>query len=46
MKNAHHTAAYWLLLDLCDCAPSWNPVRQSELAAIRPRLLRIAGRIT
>ena len=41
-----HTAAYWLLLDLRDCAPSWNPVRQSEFATIRLRLLKIAGRIT
>jgi hypothetical protein len=41
-----HTAAYWLLLDLRNCAPSWNPVRQSEFATIRLRLLKIAGRIT
>ena len=41
-----HTAAYWLLLDLRDCAPSWNPVRQSEFATIRLRLLKVAGRIT
>jgi hypothetical protein len=41
-----HTAAYWLLLDLRDCAPSWNPARQSEFATIRLRLLKIAGRIT
>jgi hypothetical protein len=41
-----HTAAYWLLLDLRDCAPSWNPVRQSEFATIRLRLLKIAARIT
>jgi hypothetical protein len=41
-----HPAAYWLLLDLRDCAPSWNPARQSEFATIRLRLLKIAGRIT
>ena len=41
-----HTAAYWLLLDLRDCAPSWNPVRQSEFATLRLRLLKIAGRFT
>jgi len=41
-----HTAAYWLLHDLRDCAPSWNPARQSEFATIRLRLLKIAGRIT
>ena len=40
-----HTAAYWLLLDLRDCAPSWTPVRQSEFATLRLRLLKIAGRI-
>ena len=41
-----HTAAYWLLLDLRDCAPSWNPARQSEFATLRLRLLKIAGRFT
>ena len=40
-----HTAAYWLLHDLRACAPSWNPLQQSEFATIRLRLIKIAGRI-
>ena len=40
-----HTAAYWLLLDVRDHVPSWHPLRQSEFASIRLRLLKIAGRI-
>jgi hypothetical protein len=44
MRLVLHTAAYWLLLDLRDCVPSWHPLRQSEFASIRLRLLKIAGR--
>ena len=40
-----HTAAYWPLLDVRDHVPSWHPLRQSEFASIRLRLLKIAGRI-
>jgi hypothetical protein len=40
-----HTAAYWLLLDVRDCVPSWHPLRRSEFASIRLHLLKIAGRI-
>jgi hypothetical protein len=44
MRLILHTAAYWLLLDLRDCVPSWHPLRQSEFASIRLRLLKLAGR--
>jgi len=40
-----HTAAYWLLLDVRDCVPSWHPLRHSEFASIRLHLLKVAGRI-
>jgi hypothetical protein len=46
MRLILHTAAYWLLLDIRDRVPSWHPLRQSEFASIRLRLLKIAGRIT
>ena len=39
------TTAYWLMLDIRDCVPSWHPLWQSEFAGIRLRLLKIAGRI-
>ena len=39
-----HTAAYWLLLEIRDCVPSWHSLQQSEFASIRLRLLKIAGR--
>ena len=39
-----HTAAYWLLLDVRDCVPSWHPLRKTEFAS-RLHLLKIAGRI-
>ena len=38
------TAAYWLLLDPRDRAPSWRPSRQSEFASIRLRLLKACPR--
>ncbi len=44
MRLILHTAAYWLMLDVRDCVPSWHPLRQSEFASIRLRLLKIAGR--
>jgi hypothetical protein len=46
MRLILHTAAYWLLLDMRDAIPSWNPLRHTEFATIRLRLLKIAGRIT
>lgn len=46
MRLILHTAAYWLLLDIRDAIPSWNPLRHTEFATIRLRLLKIAGRIT
>ena len=46
MRLILHTAAYWLLLDLRDCVPSWHPLRQSEFASIRLRLLKLAGRFS
>jgi Transposase DDE domain group 1 len=45
MRLILHTGAYWLLLDLRAAIPSWNPLRQTEFATIRLRLLKIAGRI-
>jgi hypothetical protein len=39
-----HTAAYWLMLDVRDCVPSWHSLQQSEFASIRLHLLKIAGR--
>ena len=39
-----HTGAYWLLLDLRAAITSWNPLRHTEFATIRLRLLKIAGR--
>ncbi len=44
MRLILHTAAYWLMLDVRDCVPSWHPLRQSEFASIGLRLLKIAGR--
>ena len=44
MRLILHTAAYWLLLDVRDNVPSWHPLRQSEFASIRLRLLKVAGR--
>ena len=38
-----HTAAYWLLLDVRDCVPSWHPLRSAEFAGIRLHLLKIAA---
>ena len=46
MRLILHTGAYWLLLDLLDRIPTWHPLRQTELATSRLRLLKIAGRIT
>ena len=40
-----HTGAYWLLLDLRAAIPSWNPLRHTEFATVRLRLLKIASRI-
>ena len=45
MRLILHTGAYWLLLDVRDAIPSWNPLRHTEFATIRLRLLKIAGRI-
>jgi hypothetical protein len=45
MRLILHTAAYWLLLDVRDTIPSWHPLRHSEFATIRLRILKIAGRI-
>ena len=39
------TGAYWLLLDQRNAIPSWNPLRHTEFATIRLRLLKVAGRI-
>ena len=46
MRLILHTGAYWLMLDLRDRIPTWYPMRQTEFATIRLRLLKIAGRIT
>ena len=46
MRLILHTGAYWLMLDLRDRIPTWHPMRQTEFATIRLRLLKIAGRIT
>jgi hypothetical protein len=45
MRLILHTGAYWLLLDLRAAIPSWNPLRLTEFATIRLRLLKIAGRV-
>jgi hypothetical protein len=45
MRLILHTGAYWLLLDLRAAIPSWNPLRRTEFATIRLRLLKIAGRV-
>ena len=45
MRLILHTCAYWLLLDLRAAIPSWNPLRHTEFATIRLRLLKIASRI-
>src|SRR5215510_11343760 len=45
MRLILHTGAYWLLLDLRNAIPSWNPLRHTEFATIRLRLLKVAGRI-
>ena len=45
MRLILHTGDYWLLLDLRAAIPSWNPLRHTEFATIRLRLLKIASRI-
>jgi len=45
MRLLLHTGAYWLLHDLRAAIPSWNPLRHTEFASIRLRLLKIAGRV-
>src|SRR3954451_4885041 len=45
MRLILHTAAYWLLFDLRAAIPSWHPLRHTEFATIRLRLLKIAGRV-
>ena len=45
MRLILHTGAYWLLLDLRAAIPSWNPLRHTDSATIRLRLLKIAGRM-
>jgi Transposase DDE domain group 1 len=45
MRLILHSGAYWLLLDLRAAIPSWSPLRHTEFATIRLRLLKIAGRI-
>jgi hypothetical protein len=44
MRLILHTGAYWLLLDLHAAIPSWNPLRHTEFATVRLRLLKIARR--
>jgi hypothetical protein len=44
MRLILRTAAYWLLLDIRDCVPSWHPLQQSEFASIRLRLLKACPR--
>ena len=45
MRLILHTGAYWLLLDVRDAIPKWHPLRHTEFATIRLRLLKIAARI-
>jgi len=45
MRLILHTAAYWLLLDVRNAIPSWNPLRHAEFITIRLRILKVAGRI-
>src|SRR4051795_6376385 len=45
MRLILHTGAYWLMLDLRAAIPSWNPLRHTEFATIRLRLLKVAARI-
>jgi hypothetical protein len=45
MRLILHTGAYWLLLDVREAKPKWLPLRHTEFANVRPRLLKIAGRI-
>lgn len=45
MRLILHTGAYWLLLDVRNAIPKWHPLRHTEFATIRLRLLKIAARI-
>ena len=45
MRLILHTGAYWLLLDPRNAIPNWNPLRHTEFATIRLRLLKVASRI-
>ena len=45
MRLILQTGAYWLLLDVRDAIPKWHPLRHTEFATIRLRLLKIAARI-
>jgi DDE family transposase len=40
-----HTAAYWLMLAMRNAAPKRSPLRTSEFATLRLRLIKIAARI-
>jgi hypothetical protein len=41
-----HTAAYWLMLKLCDAIPRPQPLATVEFTTLRIRLIKIAARIT
>jgi hypothetical protein len=38
MRLILHTGAYWLLLDVRDAIPTWNPLRHTEFATSAGRL--------
>jgi hypothetical protein len=40
-----HTAAYWLMLAMRNAVPQRSPLRTSEFATLRLRLIKIAARI-
>jgi hypothetical protein len=45
MRLILHTAAYWLMLTVCDAIPCMQPLASGEFSTIRLRLLKIAVRI-
>lgn len=40
-----HTAAFWLMLKLCDAIPAPQPLTRAEFTTLRLRLIKIGARI-
>ena len=45
MRLILHTAAYWLMLTLCDAIPKAHALAKAEFATIRLRLTKLGARV-